>query len=145
MPSEAGVPFQRTELVILPVTGLTGVGDGTGALTLVDTLVLGYVYYIEKLRFLSSMIATGGSATQTFKIRRGGATGAVLASLTLALTDVNAVGKFKSANVAAADDSNARISDLVGISLTRDAGGTAFTALAGTFLLSLRQRNQARV
>lgn len=144
MPKEAGPSFLRTHLPLLPVTAVTGVGDGTGALTLVDSMPAGYVFVVESLRFVSASIATGAGATQTFKLRKGGATGTVIATLTLALADVNAVGKFKSAVVAAADEGNARFTDTSTLTLTRDAGGTAFTKLEGLFQVVVRQKPQAR-
>jgi bifunctional ADP-heptose synthase (sugar kinase/adenylyltransferase) len=73
-----------------------------------------------------------------------GAGDTVIATLTLALADVNAVGKFKSASVAAADEAVARITDTDTLSLTRDSGGTAFTKFEGIFLVTLRQKPQAR-
>ncbi len=145
MPAEKGPAVIRHELPLLAVTALTGVFDGTGAITLVDTLVPGYTLYIEKLRFVSSSIATGAAATQTFKLRRGGATGTVVATLTIALADINAVGKFKEASVAAADMDSARLTDAVGLSLTRDASGTAFTKAEGLFSVVVRQKPQARI
>jgi hypothetical protein len=145
MPKEAGPAFLRHELPLLPVTAVTGVGDGTGALTLIDSLPLGYVGVLEKLRFVSSSIATGTSATQTYKLRKGGATGTVVATLTIALADVNGVGKFKVASVAAADDASARLMDTETLSLTRDASGTAYTKLEGLFSVVIRQKPQARV
>jgi len=145
MPKEAGPAFLRHELPLLPVTAVTGVGDGTGAITLIDSLPLGYVGVLEKLRFVSSSIATGAGATQTYKLRKGGATGTVVATLTIALADVNAVGKFKVASVAAADDASARLMDTETLSLTRDASGTAYTKLEGLFSVVIRQKPQARV
>lgn len=145
MPAEKGPAFTRTEVTGLVVTALTGVFDGTGAITLVADKPLGYVATIEKIQFVSSSIATGAGGTQTFKLRKGGATGTVLATLTLALADINAVGKFKSASVAAADDKYARLADTETWSLTRDSGGTAFTKAEGVFLITLRQKPQARI
>ena len=145
MPKEAGPAFLRHELPLLPVTAVTGVGDGTGAITLIDSLPLGYVGVLEKLRFVSSSIATGAGRTQTYKLRKGGATGTVVATLTIALADVNAVGKFKVASVAAADDASARLMDTETLSLTRDASGTAYTKLEGLFSVVIRQKPQARV
>lgn len=144
MPAEKHPAFHRHCVPLLVAPALTGIADGTGALTLVDTLVLGYTYTIEKLRFISGSIATGASATQVFKLRVGGATGTVVATLTLNLADVNAVGKFKEAAVAAADDAKARVTDTVGLSLTRDSGGTAYTKFEGIFEVVIRQKAQAR-
>lgn len=144
MPKEAGPSFLRHEFPILPVPAVTGIGDGTGAITLVDSIVPGYVGTVEKIRFISGSVATGAGGTQTYKLRKGGATGTVIATLTLALADVNAAGKFKEAAVAAADGNVARFTDAETLSLTRDSGGTAFTKLEGLFVVVLRQKPQSR-
>jgi len=145
MPREVHPAYTRTEKVLLPVPAVTGIGDGTGAITLIDSLPLGYRGLIEKITFISGSIATGAGGTQTFKVRKGGASGTVVATLTLALADVNAVGKFKSASVAAADQESAKLtSDTDTISFTRDASGTAYTKLEGVFVLTIAQRLQAK-
>lgn len=144
MPKEVGPTFIRHELPILAAPALTGIADGTGAITLVDSFTPGYVGTVEKLRFVSGSIATGTSASQVFKLRKGGATGTVIATLQLDLADVNAVGKFKQAAVSAANDSVARFSDTETLSLTRDSGGTAYTKFEGLFTIVVRQKPQAR-
>lgn len=144
MPKEFGPSFLRHEMPLLIAPALTGIADGTGAITLIDSLPVGYVGTIERLRFVSGSIATGAGGTQTFKLRKGGAAGTVIATLTLALADVDAVGKFKQAAVAAADEAVARLTDTDTLSLTRDSGGTAFTKFEGIFSVVLRQRPQMR-
>lgn len=145
MPKEVSTGFIRANVPVQPVTAVTGVAEANTAITIIDTRILGFTYVIEKLQFISSSIATGGGATITFELRRGGASGTVLAELTLALADVNAVGKEKSIAITAANDALARITDTVGFSITRKATGTAFTKLEGVFNLCIRQRAQARI
>lgn len=144
MPREASPAFIRTIVPLLPVPGVVGILDGTGAITLVNSLPLPYKATIEKITYVAGLIHTGAGGTQTFKVRKGGATGTVVATLTVALADVGAVGAFKTASVAAADDENARLVDGDTISFTRDASGTAYTAGSGIFYLTLRQRAQAK-
>lgn len=144
MPKEAGPSFIRNTIPLLTATALTGVADGTGAITLIDSLPAGFVFTVEKIRFVSSSIATGTSSTQTYKLRKGGASGTVIATLTLALASVNAVGKFVEASVAAADQNVARFTDTDTLSLTRDSGGTAYTKFEGLFSVVVRQKPQAR-
>lgn len=144
MPKEAGPSFIRNTIALLAAPALTGIADGTGAITLIDSMPAGFVFTVEKLRFVSGSIATGAGGTQTYKLRKGGAAGTVLATLTLALADVNAVGKFKEASVAAADQNVARLMDTDTLSLTRDSGGTAFTKFEGVFSVVVRQKPQAR-
>jgi hypothetical protein len=145
MPREVHPAYTRITLPILVAPALTGIADGTGAITLIDSLPLGFKGIIEKITFVSGSIATGASASQVFKVRKGGASGSVVATLTLALADVNAVGKFKSASVASADAETAKINtDTETLSLTRDAGGTAYTKFEGVFYITIAQRLQAR-
>lgn len=149
MPREVNPGYVRGEFEILPVSAVTGIGDGAGALTLVDTRIFGFVFTVEKLVFVSGSVATGAGATQIYKLRHGGPTGDVIATLTLNLADVAGVGLSKAASVAATDDPKARIVDagaaaLTGLSLTRDAGGTTFTKLEGVFNVIVRQKPQAR-
>ncbi len=147
MPGERGPAFIRTKERLLDVPAITGFLDGTGALTLIDSRTAdGYVQYLEAIVFISSTAFTGTSGTQTFKVRKGGATGTVIATITLTLADMQtSAPKFKRATVAAADEANARFNDTDTLSFTRDSGGTAFTAGAGAFHLIWRQRPQGRV
>lgn len=145
MPAEKGPAFIRTSFPLLAVPGVTGILDGTGAITLITSLPLGFVATLEKIVYVAGLIHVGGGGTQTFKVRKGGATGTVIATLTLAIGDLGAVGAFKVASVAAADDANARFGDADTISFTRDASGTAFSAGTGQFTLIFRQKPQARI
>lgn len=144
MPREASPAFVRTILPLLTVPAVTGILDGTGAITLINSLPLPYKATIEKITYVTGTTHVGGGGTQVFKVRKGGATGTVVATLTIAIGDVGAVGAFKTASVAAADDENARLVDGDTISFTRDSGGTAYSAGTGHFFLTLRQRAQAK-
>lgn len=145
MPRETSPAFIRTSFPLLHVASVTNTLDGTGAITLVDSLPIDFRATLEKITFTVTTVLAGAGGTQTFKVRKGGATGTVIATLTVALADGNAIGKFKSAAVAAADDENAKFKDADTLSLTRDSGGTAYTGGAGTFVLTFRQRPQARI
>lgn len=147
MPKEAGPAYLRTKETLLVVPSVTGFLDGTGALTLIDTRVAdGYVQTLEKITFISTVALAGAGGTQTFKVRKGGPTGTVIATLTVALADFQtSAGKSKAAAVAAGDEGLARFGDTDTLSFTRDASGTAFSAGAGQFFLTWRQRPQARV
>lgn len=147
MPAEKGPAFIRTKETLLVVPSVTGFLDGTGAITFIDTrLADGFVQTLEKITFISTAAFTGAGGTQTFKVRKGGATGAVVATLTLTLADFQtSAGKSKTALVAAADEGVARFKDTDTLSFTRDASGTAFTAGAGQFQLTWRQKPQGRI
>ena len=147
MPTEKGPGFTRTKEDLLHIRSVTGYLDGAGALTLIDTRAAdGFVQTLEKVMFTSSTALAGAGGTQTFKIRKGGATGTVVLSFTIVLADfVTTAGKSKTYPVLAADDDKARFSDADTLSLTRDAGGTAFSGGAGVIQLVWRQKPQARL
>jgi len=147
MPAEKGPAFIRVKEDLLHVPSVTGFLDGTGAISFIVSRVAdGYVQTLEKITFVATTAFTGSAGTQTFKVRKGNASGTVVATLTLALADMDASnGKSKSASVAAADSEVARFGDTDTLSFTRDASGTTFTAGAGVFTLTWRQKPQARI
>lgn len=147
MPAEKGPAWIRTKEDLLYVPTHTNYLDGTGALTFITSRVAdGFIRTLEKITFVSTTAFTGTAGTQTFKVRKGNATGTVVATLTLALADMDTTaGKSKSADVAAADQDAARFGDTDTLSFTRDASGTAFTGGAGVFTLTWRQKPQARI
>jgi hypothetical protein len=147
MPAEKGPAWIRVKEDLLHVPSVTGYLDGTGALTLLDTRVAeGFVQTLEKVTFTSTTALAGAGGTQTFKVRKGGATGTVVCTFTLTLADFQTTaGKSKNFAVAAADQDAARFGDTDTLSLTRDASGTAFTGGAGVITLTWRQKPQARI
>lgn len=145
MPRETSAGWVRGRPVILPVTAYTGVADNNTAITLLDSHSFGFTAEIEQIGFISSSIATGAGATLDFELRKGGPTGSVVGVLTLALADVNAVGKAKFANVGSVAGEGIRLRDTDTFSLTRKATGTAFTKLEGAFVVVLRQRAQSKL
>ena len=144
MPAEKSPTWVRHEELLLVVPSVAGYGDGAGALSfIVSRVAAGYVRSLEKILFVSTAVGAGAGATQTYKVRKGSASGAVVGTLTLALADVDvSIGKSKAA--AAVTDGTERFLDTDTLSFTRDAGGTAFTTLAGYFLLVWRQKPQGR-
>ena len=145
MPRETNPAWIRTFQPFLHVPVLAGYLDGTGAITFIDSLPIDHRCELEKITFIFNTPATGTSASQIFNVRRGGATGTIVGSITLLLGDGTAIGKFKEAKVTAANADSARFKDGDTLSFTRDASGTAFTAGTGTFYLTFRQRPQARI
>ena len=118
--------------------------SGTTALTIVDSYTPGFKCVLEGLDFIVTATAGATAGSQTFKLRKGGAAGTVVATLVLALTEVNTLGEVTRANVAAADLDDARLSDTDTWSLTRDASGTDFTTEPeGQFVVRFRQQPQA--
>ena len=147
MPAEKGPAWIRYKEDLLVVPSVTGYLDGTGALTFITSRVAdGFIRTLEKITFVSTTALAGAGGTQTFKVRKGNATGTVVATLTVALADFDTTaGKSKAADVAAADADAARFGDTDTLSFTRDASGTAFTGGAGVFTLTWRQKPQARI
>lgn len=147
MPRETSPAWVRVKEDLLSFSSVTGYLDGTGALTFITSRVAdGVVQTLEKIIFVSTTALAGAGGTQTFKVRKGNATGTVICTATVALADFDTTaGKSKAFAVAAADEPNARFSDADTLSFTRDASGTAFTGGAGVFTLVWRQRPQARI
>jgi len=145
MPAEKAPAFIRVKEDLLHVPSVTGFLDGTGALSFIVSRVAdGYVQTLEKITFVATTAFTGSAGTQTFKVRKGNASGTVVATLIVALADFDtSVGRSKSA--VTTDPDAARFSDTDTLSFTRDASGTAFSAGAGVFTLTWRQKPQARI
>lgn len=116
--------------------------SGTGAITIIDSHTPGFQLVLEQLGFTVSGVAGATAGSQVFKLRKGGAAGTVIATLTLALANVNALGETTIANVSGTLE-NLTLDDDDTYSLTRDASGTDFTTEPeGFFFIRFRQRPQ---
>lgn len=117
---------------------------GTGAVTLVDSLTPGFGLVLEQIGFCASITAGATAGSQVFKLRKGGASGTVIATLTLALANVNALGEVTTANVAVGTAlADMTLLDTDTFSITRDASGTDYTTEPeGFFFVKYRQRPQ---
>jgi hypothetical protein len=115
---------------------------GTGQVTSLLSFPLGFTGSVEKVSIYASIVATGAGASRTFNVRKGIATGTVMATATVVLADLNAVGAVKdipvSTVVGAADFVD---TDTLTIEWAT-AGAVAFTA--GTFHVFVRVRNKAQ-
>jgi hypothetical protein len=115
---------------------------GTGQVTSLLSLPLGFQGTVEKVSIYSSVAATGAAASRTFNVRKGTATGTVMATATVVLADLSTVGAIKdipvSAVAQAADFTDA---DTLTIEWPT-AGAVAFTG--GTFHVVVRIRNKAQ-
>ena len=117
---------------------------GTGAITLVDSFNPGFQCILEGIGFCASITAGASAGSQVFKLRKGGATGTVVATLTLALASVNALGEttFQAVSTSAAL-ADLTLSDTDTFSITRDASGTDYTTEPEAFFfVRLRQLPQ---
>lgn len=141
MPREAGPGFIRTvQSFRIP---LVGVLDQAGAITFVLSAVLGFKAELESLRFIPDVAGAGAGATQALSVRKGNASGTILATVTPTLANHVLGGPTLTASVAAAQANDAKFSDTDTFSITK-AAGTVFTGAGGTLLLVFRQRPQAR-
>lgn len=115
---------------------------GTGAVTIVDSHALGFQAVLESFGFTASITAGASAGSQVFRLRKGGASGTILATLTLALANVNALGETTIASVTATVES-ATLDDDDTFSITRDGSGTDYTTEPeGHFFVRFRQRPQ---
>lgn len=118
---------------------------GTGQVTSLLSLPLGFAATVERVAIYSSIAATGGGASRTFNLRKGSATGTVMATATVVLADLSTVGVPKviavSTTAGAADFADA---DTLTIEWAT-AGAVAYTA--GTFhvAVTIRQLGQRAV
>jgi hypothetical protein len=116
--------------------------SGTGAITLVDSQTPGFQLTFEQFGFCASITAGATAGSQVFKLRKGGASGTVIATLTLALANVNALGEVTTANVSGTF-ADCTLDDDDTFSITRDASGTDYTTEPeGHFFVKFRQRPQ---
>jgi len=142
MPRETFPAFVRTTLPFrLPLTGFF---DQSGAITYLLSFVMPFKASLERVTYVPDVAGAGAGATHAISVRKGNATGTVLAVITptLALHVMGAAGIV--ATVAAADEDKARFVDGDTISITK-AAGTVFSAAGGTLFLTFRQRPQGKV
>lgn len=118
--------------------------SGTGAITLVDSFTPGFQLVLEQIGFCAAIVAGATAGSQVFKLRKGGASGTVIATLTLALASVNALGEVTVANIATGTAvADVNLDDDDTFSITRDASGTDYTTEPeGFFFVKYRQRAQ---
>jgi len=137
MPRSAPFGFGRDQVVLtIPFPA------GTGQVTSLLSLPLGFAATVEKVSIYSSVAATGAGASRTFNVRKGSATGTVMATATVVLADLSTVGAVKDIPVVAA----AGVADFADAdTLTIEwatAGAVAYTA--GTFHVVVRTRQKAQ-
>lgn len=142
MPREQGPAFQRH---IVPVRiPLTGVLDQAGAVTFLLSCNLGFIATLESAKYIPDVAGAGAGATQALRIRKGNASGTILATVTPTLaTHVLGGAGIAGVGVVAADEPSARFGDTDTFSITKDAG-TVFSAGGGTLWMVFRQRPQGR-
>ena len=145
MPPETGPGWVRGTFVVPSVSNIAANPHfaGTGAVTIVLSYNLGFKAVLEGLDFITTTTIAATAGSQVFKLRKGNASGTVLATLTVALANADALGEVVQADVAAADLDDATLSDSDTFSITRDASGTDYTTEPeGQFVVRFRQRPQ---
>ncbi len=132
----AGVGLQQ---ISFDVNLAAGPPAGTSAGDMVTTFVPGYRFKLIALDFVTSIAGTGASASQLFNLEIG-TTNVTLGVCTIVLADTSSVGEFiagaaiTGANIGTATDS---------FSIEQAASGTAFTAGAGTFIVTIQNLDTA--
>lgn len=134
MPRSAPYGFARnTAVFTIPFPA------GTGQVTSLLSFPLGFTGTVEKVSIYSSIVAAGAGASRTLNVRKGTATGTVMATATVVLADLNAVGVVKALTVsttAGAPD----IADTDALTIEwATAGAVAYTA--GVFHVAVQIRH----
>lgn len=118
---------------IHPLTSLA-TGLSTAAIDLLTNIVPGHRFALLNLQFVTTVAGTGTSASQVFNLEIGttNLTGGVL---TLTLASQSAIGVVTSAT-AITDNYQGSATDSFSIEMA--ASGTAFTAGAGYFVITIQ-------
>ena len=136
---KSGVNFIRVPLTFrLP---LTGVANQAGAVTFVNGFSVGFWASLERAFLQVVAAGAGAGATQTFRVRKGGPTGTIIATITATLAN-QTLGASIEATVTETNTSEISPNDT--ISITKDAGGTVFTTFDANLVLVFRQAPQTR-
>jgi len=113
---------------------------GTGQVTSLDQLPVFSGCSLVSVNIIAAVAATGAGASRTFNVRKGSATGTVIATATVVLADLNALGEVKTiAPVATSGTADLIDSDTVTVEWAA-AGAVAFTA--GEFIIELVTRRR---
>src|SRR5512138_765113 len=125
MPKEAGPLYNRGVINIR--LALAGLLDQAGAITFLASVVPGFVLSFEKMLYIPDVAGAGVGASQVLRLRKGGAAGTIIDTITLTLANhVLGGAGVASTGVTAANESIARLQDTDGFSITKDAGGVVF-------------------
>lgn len=132
--------------VVLPIRlPLTGFLDTAGAVSFLVSVPVPYGVTFESMRFIPDVAGAGAGASQVISLRKGNATGTVIDTITLTLANhVLGGAGVASTGVTAANDATAKLRPADTFSVTKNAGGTVFSAAGGTLWLIGRQHPQSR-
>lgn len=147
MPREARAGWIRNLFFIPSVSNAAANPhfNSTGAVNIITSLTLGFRFTLERFGFITTTVAGASAGSQVFKVRKGGASGTVLITLTLAYTSADTLGEVATE---ASPGSGITVEQLTfgdsdTLSVTRDSGGTDYTTKPeGLFYIRFRQRLQ---
>ena len=142
MPRESFPAGVRSVILAVRIP-LVGVLDQAGAVTFLLSHVIPFKVQIERLVYVPDVAGAGAGATQAISVRKGNASGTILATVTPTLANHVLGGAGLVGTVAAADSDTARLVDNDTISITK-AAGTVFSAGGGTLYILGWQRPQAK-
>lgn len=139
MPRFAQYGYSRQHFAItIPLTGFLSV---TTQQTLALSLPLGYQFEIEKAWLIPTVAAAGAGASRVVNVRKGSATGTVVATGTATLAN-GALGAAPSALTVTSTAKTNVFQDADLLTIEFPAGGTVFSAGQYDLVLQLRSLNQ---
>lgn len=116
---------------------------GTGQIVQMLSKTLGFFAELERVEFVVTTACTGTSATQTFNVRKGSASGTVCGTVTPTLAATGTIGNVVAGTITSTSGANV-FTDIDTVSVERAASGTAFTAGDGYLVLTWRVRAQRK-
>ena len=139
-------PYGWVRQVIRFTVPFTTFLSTTGQVNFELSKLHGFAFEIEKIEILPTTIGTGAGATRVINVRKGSATGTVVATVTATLANQGVLGVVTVGTVTTAGDVN-KFSDQGAApdALTIEfptAGSVVFTAGGLELLVTIRQRNQ---
>ena len=124
--------------IIVPIVLPVVLPGGTGAADLLTDLILPFSGEIVDWAFVTTVVSTGAGATRTFNVEIG-TTNVGGTATAIALADTDTVGKVKELGAASGDN---RFRKDEKLSIEVAAGGTAFTAGEGYFIIWARHNTR---
>lgn len=135
MPRFAQYGYSRQHFALtVPLAGFLSV---TTQQTLVLSLPLGFQFEIEKLFLIPTIAATGAGASRVINVRKGTATGTVVATATATLAN-GGLGVAPTAGTVTSTAKTNVFQDADTLTVEFPTGGTVFTAGQYDLVLQLR-------
>ncbi|MBI4899002.1 MAG: hypothetical protein HY829_00835 [Actinobacteria bacterium] len=137
MPRLSPYGFARTVLNI----AIPGVGFlvSTSQVSAILSKTLGFACVLEKMEVVTTAVGTGAGASRVLNVRKGSATGTVVATATLALATQGTLGTVNVGTLTTANAAN-KFSDTDTLTVEFASGGTTFTAGGVELVLTFRHQ-----